>query len=197
MHAPPFLEASSRSRLGKHQCSVGALSNVLATTLGLDKTHCHCIEKAAALHDVGKLYVPALINEKCGPHNADESLTMRHHTIFGHAHLSAFKQTPRVKLASTIALQHHEKFDGSGYPFGLSGDQIAIESRIVSICDVYDALRENRPYRAGISHDAALKIINCGDERTRPSMFDPMVLNAMMKSQEQIRAAFDSRHSDN
>ncbi len=193
----PFTDTSSRAQLGRHQCSVGALSRILAAALGLDEARCAHIGKAAALHDVGKLYVPAMVTEKRGPHDADDILAMHRHPLFGHAHLRAFRQTPVVKLAAMIALQHHEKFDGSGYPFGLSGDRIGIESRIVAICDVYDALREARPYRTGIGHDAALQVITCGDGRTRPSMFDPVVLNAMTSSQERIRAAFASRHPDN
>ena len=152
---------------------------------------------ATALHDVGKLYVSALVNEKVGPLDAVEMLAMHRHPLFGHAHLCAFKQTPLVRLAATIALQHHENWDGTGYPFGLFGEQIAIESRIVSVCDVYDALREDRSYRAGMSHDAALQVITCGDGRTKPTMFDPVVLNAMTKSLEQIWAVFDYRHPNN
>jgi putative two-component system response regulator len=194
--AVPIMDAASRLRLGKHQCSVSALSKVLAAALGLDEAHCLLIGKAAALHDVGKLYVSALVNDKCGPHDLNEILAMHQHPIFGHAHLCAFKQTPMLKLAAIIALQHHEKFDGTGYPFGLSGDKIAPESRIVSICDVYDALREDRPYRTRIGHNAAMQVITCGDDRTKPSMFDPAVLNVMAKNHEQIRAVFDSHHPD-
>ncbi len=190
----PFVDAAARARLGRHQCSVGGLSKILAAVLGLDEAHCLCIEQAAALHDVGKLYIPAPINEKCGPHDVEEIQIMHQHPILGYTHLSAFRQTPMVKLATIIALQHHEKFDGTGYPFGLSGDRIILESRIVAICDVYDALREDRPYRNAMGHDAAMRVITCGDERTSPSMFDPAVLNAMTNSQEQIRAMFDSRH---
>ncbi len=197
-HAQAMLitDAASRSRLGRHQCSVGALSKILAAALGLDEEHCLCIEQAAVLHDVGKLYIPAPINEKSGPHDDREIQIMREHPILGYAHLSAFKPTPMVKLASIIALQHHEKYDGTGYPFGVSGDRIVLESRIVSICDVYDALREDRPYRDAMSHDDAMQVITCGDERTSPSMFDPAVLNAMTNNQERISAMFDSRHPD-
>lgn len=195
-HAQAMLitDAESRSRLGRHQCNVGGLSKVLAAALGLDEAHCLCIKQAAMLHDVGKLFVPAPINEKSGPHDGEELQIMRQHPILGYIHLSASRQTPMVKLASIIALQHHEKFDGTGYPFGLSGERIMLESRIVSICDVYAALREDRPYRKAMSHDAAMQVITCGDERTSPSIFDPAVLNALSHSQERICAMFDSRH---
>lgn len=193
----PFMEADGRLRLGRHECSVAALSKVIAATLGLDEAHRLCIANAAALHDVGKLYVSASVNEKCGPHNAEEMLAMQKHPLHGYRHLRAFKQTTLTRLAAIVALQHHENWDGTGYPLGLFGDRIAIESRIVSICDVYDALREDRSYRTGIGHNAAMQVITCGDSRTKLSMFDPAILNALSNSQERIRATFESRHPDN
>lgn len=192
--ALPAPETSVRLLLGKHQCGVAASSRILAAELGLDEAHSHQIKQAAALHDVGKLYLPSSILLKCGPLNYDETMAMRQHPILGYAHLSSFKQSSMIKLAALIALQHHENFDGTGYPFGLSKGQIAIESSIVSICDVYHALRETRPYKSGFSHEASMQIIACGDDRTMPTMFDPAVLNAMINSQEQIRAAFARRH---
>lgn len=190
------VETLSRLRLGKHQLSVASLSKVVAETVGLDVMHCLCIAQAAASHDVGKLSVSVSVREKCGVLDPEEMLAMRQHTILGYAYLCTLKETPATRLAATIALQHHEKWDGTGYPFGLSGDQIAIESRIVTICDVYDALREERSYRTGITHDAAMQVVTCGDGRVKPSMFDPIALNAMTKSEEQIRTVFESLHSD-
>ena len=190
------VEAVSRFRLGKHQHSVAFLSKVIAETVGLGEMHSRCIARAATSHDVGKLSVSVSVREKCGSLDSEEMLAMRQHPILGHAYLSAFKQTPATRLAATIALQHHEKWDGTGYPFGLSGDQIALESRIVTICDVYDALREERSYRTGITHEAALDVITCGDGRVNPSMFDPIAVNAMTKSEQQIRKVFESLHSE-
>lgn len=190
-------DAASRLRLIRHQCSVGALSKVIARALGLDQAHCHRLGRAASLHDVGKFYVAASISQKCGTLNGPEVLALQQHTIFGHAHLRAVQQTPVVQLAAKIALQHHERWDGTGYPFGLCGEQISLESRIVSVCDVYDALREERSYRTGICHDAALEVITCGDDRTRPSMFDPEVVNAMLACREEIQSVFNDRHLDN
>jgi putative two-component system response regulator len=186
--------ATVRAQVGKHQVSVGALSKILAEELGLDDTSCRLIAKAAALHDVGKLYISDSLNKKRGLYTETEMQIMQQHTLLGNYHLRAFRQTPMIKLAATIALEHHEKWDGTGYPFGLSGSQIAIESRIVSICDVYDALRENRPYRDGTSHEVAMEIIRFGDNRITSSSFDPTIVEAMINCQEHIRCAFDDHH---
>lgn len=173
-----------------HQERVGAMSRVVALAMGVNAADADMIDQAARLHDVGKLFVSPGIIDKPATLDAGEWQVMHMHTIWGHAVLKG-SDKPVLQLAATIALQHHEQWDGGGYPYGLSGDDIHLAARIVAICDVYDALREQRPYKIARTHRQAVDIIAHGDERTRPSMFDPAVLKAFLARQEQCRAIFE------
>lgn len=179
----------ARLRIEAHQTRVAALSRVLALQMGLGKRHASLVADAAALHDIGKLFVPTGCIHKPRALNEAEWEVVRQHPVWGHAILSPC-QHPTLRLAATVALQHHENWDGSGYPYGLAGEEISLESRIVSICDVYDALRDDRPYRAGIGHDEAVAVIERGDGRTAPTMFDPTALQAFLRCQSKLGQVF-------
>ncbi|MDR3413947.1 MAG: HD domain-containing phosphohydrolase, partial [Formivibrio sp.] len=155
---------------------------------------CLHIASAAEWHDVGKLYIANDIINDSHPINESDFIEMQNHTIYGYNHLKGFKGDPVAELAAEIALQHHEKWDGTGYPFSLSGEEIYIESRIVTICDVYDALREDRPYRNAISHEDAMHVLIFGDNRTRPSMFDPKILRIVTMIHDRFRDIFECKH---
>jgi len=112
----------------------------LATVLGTDATFIDRIFHASPMHDIGKIGVPDEILLKPGPHTPEETVVMRRHTIIGAAILGE-SNSPYLGMAADIALRHHERWDGSGYPDGQAGEAIPLAARIMAICDVYDALR--------------------------------------------------------
>lgn len=156
---------------GNHIVRVNEYAFFLAQRLGMPRDFCDEIRYSAQLHDVGKLSVDQGILNKRGELSAEEREQMDQHPIFGFQILS---HSHRLKLAAEIALFHHEKWDGSGYPHGVKGEEIPISARIVSLADTYDALRAERSYKPAYSHDQTVDIIINGDERIDPSgHFDP------------------------
>jgi putative two-component system response regulator len=97
-----------------------------------------------------------------------------------------------LRMGAEIALNHHERWDGSGYPYGIIGEAIPLSARIMNICDIYDALRSKRPYKAAFEHDQAMSIITQGDGRTLPEHFDPEILAAFSANAQLFRNIFDS-----
>ncbi len=134
------------------------------------------------LHDIGKVGIPDHILLKPTHLDDDEFDIMKTHTIIGYNTLTeALKTTPRaeyLRMSAEIALCHHEKIDGTGYPNGLEGEEIPLSARIVAVADTYDALITTRAYKGAYSHQAAVSIIQMGDGKH----FDPMVVKAFMKS---------------
>jgi HD-GYP domain-containing protein (c-di-GMP phosphodiesterase class II) len=179
-----------RQFLKGHHERVGEFSRIVAKAMGFSASQADVIASAGAMHDIGKLFVPEAVLQQPGPLNAEEQMAVRRHSFWGYVTLRR-SEDPSIQLASIVALQHHESFDGSGYPFGLCGDEIRIEARIVSVCDIYDALRAARPYKIGFSHEEAMEKLLHGDERIRPSMFDPQVLAAFDRVQLLCRDAFE------
>lgn len=158
---------------GNHVFRVNEYSHFLAQSLGMTADYCRELRYSAQLHDVGKMGVAPAVLRKTGALTAEERLEMDNHTIYGHRILS---RSPRLKMASDIALNHHEKWDGSGYPAGKGGEEIPLSARIVQIADIYDALRSERPYKPGLDHARARDIILRGDERIDSTgHFDPQL----------------------
>lgn len=159
---------------GNHIVRVNEYSYLIAKKMGMQDTWCEEIRYSAQLHDVGKMSVDAAVLKKKGGLDADEREEMNRHTIYGYQILSA---SPRLKLGAEIALHHHEKWDGTGYPNGASGEAIPLSARIVQIADIYDALRSTRPYKKGFNHKKTVKILTEGDERIDPmGHFDPKLI---------------------
>jgi putative two-component system response regulator len=131
---------------GAHIWRMGAYSRVLALGAGWSEADAHQLELAAPMHDTGKIGIPGSILRKPGPLDAQEWEVMRTHAKVGHDILVR-SQAPVFQLAAEVALRHHEKWDGSGYPDGLKGDEIPEAARIVSLADVFDALSMKRPYK--------------------------------------------------
>lgn len=157
-----------------HVLRVNEYSYFISTTLGMPQTFCDEIRYSAQLHDVGKMSVDGKVLRKKGPLDEEERAEMDQHPTFGYRILEA---SDRLQMAAAIALNHHERWDGMGYPNGRRGEEIPIEARIVSVADIYDALRSNRPYKNGFSHGDARRIILEGDDRMdADGQLDPELL---------------------
>jgi hypothetical protein len=154
---------------------------LLAEKVGLPPERCELIRMAAPLHDVGKIAVPDSILHKDGLLDAQELATMRTHAELGHRLLSGSGEG-LLELASVIALTHHERWDGSGYPHGLVGEEIPLEGRIAAIADVFDALVSSRTYRQPLHVEEAVGIMREG----RGSLFDPALLDLFVDSLDEL-----------
>jgi putative two-component system response regulator len=140
---------------GAHIWRMAAMTQALARAAGWDDDACRLIELAAPMHDTGKIGIPNAILRKRGPLDADQWKIMKTHVAIGHEILSK-SDAPVFRLAAVIALNHHEKWDGSGYPNGLVGLAIPEAARIVAVADVFDALTMKRPYKPAWPVDQAL-----------------------------------------
>lgn len=164
-----------------HVWRMAAYARAIAEALGLDKDTCRQIELAAPMHDTGKIGIPASILRKPGPLNDEEWQEMRKHPYIGWKILSK-SQAPVFQLAADIALYHHEKWDGSGYPKRLAGEDIPLAARIVALADVFDALSTKRPYKEPWPHEKCLDLIREG----AGTHFDPAVVDAFLYIQPRI-----------
>jgi len=163
---------------GQHILRVGEYAGFIARQLGLPEEMAQKICRQAPLHDVGKLYIPAAILKKPGKLTEEEMEIIKLHPNYG---AKIIGDQPRLEVARSIALTHHERWDGSGYPRGLRGEEIPLEGRIVALADQYDALRNPRAYKPALTHAAARDILLEGDGRAMPSHFDPAVLAIFRK----------------
>jgi HD-GYP domain-containing protein (c-di-GMP phosphodiesterase class II) len=137
---------------GCHSTRLAEWAVRVAVDMGLDEGYQRNLEVACALHDIGKIAIPDAILRKPGPLTDDERQVMRKHPEYGWAILRLF---PGLELASLFALHHHERFDGSGYPGGLRGEEIPLGARIVAIVDTFDAMVFDRCYRRGLPLEEA------------------------------------------
>jgi putative two-component system response regulator len=164
VRAAGFRDENTAFHIGR----MGAYAELLARSLHLPPKEVEILTHAAPLHDVGKIGIPDAILRKSGPLDADERRIMNTHTWIG-AQILAGSPSEILQAGEVIALSHHEKWDGSGYPHGLAGDAIPVHGRICAIADVFDALTSDRPYRPAHSLDAALEMMRQG----KGSHFDP------------------------
>ncbi len=176
---------------GLHNQRLGIYAPRLATELHLPIDFVESIAFAAPLHDIGKIGIWDKILLKPGPLTFEEFEIMKSHTVTG-ANILANSKHDKIRMIESISLTHHERWDGSGYPRGLRGEEIPIEGRIVAICDQYDALRSKRPYKQAFSHYRTIEIISQGDGRTMPEYFDPEVLKNFLKISEEFDEIFTS-----
>ena len=159
---------------GNHIIRVNEYSYYLAKLAGMPDPWCDDIRYSAQLHDVGKMSVDSAVLKKKGSLDEAEREEMDRHTIYGYQILSA---SSRLSFGAEIALHHHEKWDGTGYPNRVKGEAIPLSARIVQIADIYDALRAKRPYKPSFSHKKSVDIITKGDDRIDPiKHFDPRLV---------------------
>lgn len=175
---------------GQHIRRVSEYSKIIAEELGLKDSQVEMIGLASTMHDIGKLIIPAEILDKPARLNDEEFATIKTHTTYGAALLSRV-EGDIMQLSKTIALEHHERFDGNGYPLGKQGRAIAPESRIVAVADVYDALTSRRSYKKPWDpKDAYDEIVkNAGKQ------FDINVIEAFKSGYERIEEARE-RYAD-
>jgi putative two-component system response regulator len=155
----------------------------IAERIGLGPEEVERIRRAALLHDVGKIGVPDHILTKPGPLTAEEIARMRTHTLIG-ARLLARGRSPLIATAAEIAEFHHEHWDGSGYPHGLTGEEIPLSARIVAIADQYDALSSDRPYRRALPPEEVLRTIESESGRA----LDPRLVREFLSLTERQSA---------
>lgn len=167
---------------GAHIQRVGLFSHALAIAIGWDETEAELLRLAAPMHDVGKIGIPDAVLQKPGKLSKDEFAVMQTHTTLG-AQMLDGSNAPVLQLARDIALSHHERWDGGGYPHGKSGEEIPLAARIVSIVDVYDALSHDRVYRKAVVEKDVLEILANG----RGTHHDERLLDNFMKILPVIR----------
>lgn len=160
---------------GSHIMRMAHYSRLIARQLGLDDAEQQLIFEAAPMHDIGKVGTPDMILLKPGRLTPEEFEIMKRHATMGHDILKD-STSPILRVAAAIALAHHEKFDGSGYPKGLAGEAIPLHGRIVALADVFDALTSERPYKKGWTPEQALDFIHEQNGRH----FDPAVVAAFV-----------------
>ncbi len=161
---------------GQHTNRVGHIAALIAKEMALPPARVELIRRAAPLHDVGKIGVPDNILLKPGRLTPEEFEIIKPHTTIGAALLSG-GHSAMVKIAESIALTHHERWDGNGYPVGLKAEDIPLEGRIVSIADVFDALSHDRPYKKAWPLEECIAEI----ERNSGRQFDPQVVTAFLE----------------
>jgi len=171
---------------GAHVRRISIYSRELAAAMGMDTDFCEQIFHASPLHDIGKIGIPDSILLKKGPLSPRQWNVMRKHAMIG-ARMLLDSQSPYLRMGAQIAAAHHERWDGTGYPDQLKGEEIPLPARLMAVCDVYDALRSARPYKPALPHDTAVKTVLEGDGRTEPSHFDPAVLDAFSRSVAMFR----------
>ena len=163
------------SDTGNHVLRMARFSRLIAEGMGLDENRCSLIEMAAPMHDIGKIGIPDNILLKPGKLNHEEFSIMKTHSLIGY-HILKSSHSKYISLGAEIALSHHERYDGSGYPNGLKDKASPLDARIVAVADVFDALTIERPYKKAWSNQDALEYIRSN----KGSHFDPECVEAFL-----------------
>ena len=173
---------------GMHITRMSLYSSLLGIAAGMSEPEAELLLNASAMHDIGKIGIPDQVLLKPGQLTGEEWATMQTHSTLG-AELLAGHDSALMQLAHRIALSHHERWDGTGYPQGLKGDASPLEARICAVCDVFDALTSARPYKKAWSVDEAMREI----ERGRGSQFEPRLVELFKQTLadvQQVKAQY-------
>lgn len=177
---------------GVHIVRMSRFSSIIARAYGKDEKYCHLLEQASPMHDIGKIGIPDNILKKPGKLTEQEWECMRKHPEYG-ANILSGSDVPILQLAEEIALSHHEKFDGSGYPSKLKGGQIPLSGRIVALADYFDAITMDRCYRQAFSDEKALAMV----KENNGTHFDPDVVSAFFSVSHEIIYERDRINEEN
>jgi len=172
----------------RHGYVVGELCSTLAVAQGVSKEEATILGHAARLHDIGKFLLPPAILHKPGPLDIGEREVIQMHSQHGQSILSMYSN-PHFQLAAQLALLHHERVDGTGYPFGLREDDIPAPVKTIAICDVYEALRSSRSYKDQLTHDEVVAMLRF-DEQLGTGAFDQTALTAFLDIGDTVRRAY-------
>ncbi|MBA3015677.1 MAG: response regulator [Proteobacteria bacterium] len=175
---------------GQHLKRVSSFTRKLAEHLGMGEDFCEAIYYASPMHDIGKVGIPDRIILKPGSLDQEEWAIIKTHPGIGAGILQG-SQAQYLQMAEEIALNHHERWDGGGYPRGLKGEAIPLSGRLMNLADQYDALRSKRPYKPAFDHAKTFSIISEGDGRTTPEHFDPQVLQAFRDCHEDFAVIYE------
>ncbi|MHC9544233.1 MAG: HD domain-containing phosphohydrolase [Vulcanimicrobiota bacterium] len=168
----------------RHYCKL------IATAIGWSDKAVEALSYASHMHDIGKVGIPSEILLKPAKLNFEEFALIKTHTVIGARILHGSSST-FLQVAERIALTHHERWDGSGYPQGLKGEDIPLEGRILILADQYDSLRSVRPYKPPSDHKDVYRVLTEGDGRTMPEHFDPKVLDVFRKNHKEFNEIYE------
>jgi putative two-component system response regulator len=169
---------------GAHLQRIAYYCKELAEQVGMDSDFTNLIFRASPMHDVGKIGIPDRILLKSGPLDEAEWSVMRTHSTIGANIIGEKNVSEELRMGWEIALGHHERWDGSGYPLGRKGEETPFCARMMVMADIYDALRSRRSYKEPLDHHSSVEIILKGDGRVRPEHFDPQLLAIFPKVAE-------------
>jgi putative two-component system response regulator len=181
--------------MGAHVKRISYYCREFAKIIGMDKVFVERVYLASPMHDIGKIGIPDHILFKPDGFTPDEWEIMKGHSLMG-AKILGDSKSPYLQMGAEIALNHHERWDGSGYPNRKKGNDIPISARIMNICDVYDALRSKRSYKPAYNQLETMDIITKGDGRTLPQHFDPDILESFKRNSKLFQEIFQTYPSE-